>query len=548
MGAGASRRRAALALVVSALVALAVFAPVPPRFGVRLGLPGVVSAQGDPLASLNEEYERLESEGLKENYIRLLSYTMLQEYLPPGTRFTSGYRSPQKQLDLIVRMARARGVQVPAQASVEDEGSWRPALNALRSQGVIIAAPTATPHATDEAVFDLSGADLNDIRAGLESAQRAGMVKFRRILFEPRNNAVHVEIESLSPKALNALGKRRGAAGPVSAPGAESSPAPASEAEQRRGMLQQLQALHDSEPDPAKKIDYDRSKRNLLDPSADAEEVRALDEEIRQHQRQAAELGSQTQRRAAFERVSEALREDRLDDAQSAAEQLLAKYPNLAEAKNMLARVRTRRLIQGVTDALYTTEEPACGDCERAAAMLDEALRLSPNYEGAEFFREDVNACLARCRGRRLPYMIAGLLLFGGLIAGLFYVVLTGKFDSLVRSSKSPAPQAQTGWVLEGVGGACRGQVFPLDKPEVLVGSKGPPEGAADIVICDAERKISRRHCLVVHNGERFYVTDESTNGTKINGREIPGRVPSEFRQGDRISLADAAVLVLRPK
>jgi predicted component of type VI protein secretion system len=51
-----------------------------------------------------------------------------------------------------------------------------------------------------------------------------------------------------------------------------------------------------------------------------------------------------------------------------------------------------------------------------------------------------------------------------------------------------------------------------------------------------------------MHNGKQFYVTDESTNGTKINDQEIPKRIPSEFRQGDRISLTDVAVLMLRPK
>ena len=158
-------------------------------------------AQGDPLRALSDEYAELESQGLKENFHRRLSFLMLQEYLPPGARMTSGYRSPQKQLDLIQRLARAHGIPVPGQGSVEDESSWRPALMALRAKGFIVAAPTTTPHATDEAVFDISGADLNAIQDGLRRAEKAGMVKFRKIIFETQNNAVHVEVESLSPKA-----------------------------------------------------------------------------------------------------------------------------------------------------------------------------------------------------------------------------------------------------------------------------------------------------------------------------------------------------------
>ncbi|HVF90871.1 MAG TPA: hypothetical protein VNH22_12450, partial [Blastocatellia bacterium] len=209
----------------------------------------VVIAQDDPLKALRDEYAELESKGLAENFHRQLSFTMLQAYLPPGTRMTSGYRSPDKQLDLILRLARANGISVPGQASLGNENTWRPALMALRSKGFIIAAPTTTPHGTDEAVFDLSGADLNAIQAGLRQAEKAGMVKFKRLLFESQNNAVHVEVESISPKALKVLGSR----GPSSKGAAQTgrgTDSPLSEADQRRSMMQQLQDLHDSEPDP----------------------------------------------------------------------------------------------------------------------------------------------------------------------------------------------------------------------------------------------------------------------------------------------------------
>ncbi|MEJ7710207.1 MAG: hypothetical protein WKF84_10155 [Pyrinomonadaceae bacterium] len=124
----------------------------------------------------------------------------------------------------------------------------------------------------------------NAIQNGLRQAEKAGMVKFKRILFESQNNAVHVEVESVSPKAFNVLGRRKnGGPGNAGTPGGTATPE--SEDDQRRRMLQQLQDLHDREPDPAKKIDYDRSKRNLLDPAAgaDAAAITALDDEIERH-------------------------------------------------------------------------------------------------------------------------------------------------------------------------------------------------------------------------------------------------------------------------
>ena len=551
-----ARRAVALALLLGVAVAADLARRLVPN----------ASAQGDPVQALSDEYSQLESEGLKENFHRRLSYVMLQEYLPPGTRMTSGYRSPQKQMDLIGRMARAHGIDVPAQMSVEDENSWRPALMGLRAKGFIVAAPTTTPHGTDEAVFDLSGAELGDIEAGLRRAEQAGMVKYKRIIREPRNNAVHVEIESLSPKALNALGRRRGggASSSGAAPGGGGgggAAAPASEEDSRRGMLQQLQSLHDSEPDPAKKIDYDRSIRNLLDPAADSQRVAALDAEVKEHQREAQQLGKEGKKREAIADASLALREERYEDAERAASFLVKRYPEMKEARRMLALVRTRRLLKEATAALYSSESPSCDECERAARMIDEASELSPNFEGAQFIREDLDACLQRCKFRRLPLYLLLALVGAAGVAGLYFLARSQNWWQAVAGAAGGAVHggvavpknifarvaggARRGWVLQGVEGACLGQVFPLDKNEIVVGSQGPPDGVADVVVLDARRKISRRHCTIMQNGKQFYLVDESTNGTKINGQQVTRGVPAEFRQGDVISLADEAALVL---
>jgi hypothetical protein len=51
-----------------------------------------------------------------------------------------------------------------------------------------------------------------------------------------------------------------------------------------------------------------------------------------------------------------------------------------------------------------------------------------------------------------------------------------------------------------------------------------------------------------MQNGKQFYLMDESTNGTFINGQAAARGTYVEFRAGDHISLADVAVLRLRPK
>lgn len=495
-----------------------------------------IQAQEDRLRNLREEYAKLEREGIKENFHRQLSFTILQEYLPPGTRMTSGYRSPARQLDLILRMARANGISAPATASIEDENSWRPPLMALRQKGYIVASPTHTPHATDEAVFDLSGADLNEIQAGCRLAEKAGMIKFRRIIFEAKNNAIHVEIESVSPKAFNVLGRRPPSTGPGTGPTTGSS-----EADQRRSMLQQLQDLHDREPDPIKKIDYDRSKRNLLDPVAEASEIDALDAEIEQHQKEAQQLAAVGPKGTLIAKLSTALREGRYDDAERVAEEYSKAFPNSPEAQQTLVRIKTHSLLMEAQDLLNQGE---CNQCERAGRLIDEALALSPHHQGVRLTKERIDECRKRCEGSSVVFVLLGTVVFfvfAGSLTGYYFLSRPNSW--LSNRMSGPAE-----WVLEGVGGSCQGRIFPIQPGEITVGAQGRPDGPADIEISDAQSKISRRHCLIMHNGNQVYLMDESTNGTKVNGQEIHRGVPFRINPGDEISLADQAFLLLRQK
>lgn len=497
------------------------------------------------MKGLSDEYARLEREGLKENFHRELSFTILQEYLPPGTRMTSGYRSPQKQLDLMYRLARANNIPANQNATVGDEKSWMPTLMALRQKGFIIAAPTTTPHGTDEAVFDMSGANLNAIRDGCLQAEKVGMIKFKKIIFETQNNAVHVEIDSISPKALNILGRRKGGGSSSVAPsvggsgGGGGNAALPSEAEQRRQMLQQLQTLHDGELDPSKKIDYDRSKRNLLDPATDAAAIQALDLEVEQHQKEAQQFAGGGKKREFIVNISAALRQKRYEDAETEAGNFAKAFPGEPEPQSMLTRIKTQRLVSQARDAL---EDGGCEDCEKAAELLASALELSPNHQGAKLLKEEADDCLQSCRTKRVTLVVLALLVmlvFVGSIVGWFFMSRQGSWLSNLVKGKPK-------WVLVGISGAGSGQTFVLDKPEISIGSQGKPNGPADIEICDAQRKISRRHCSIMNNGKQFYVIDESTNGVKVNDREIIKGVLTEIHQGDRISLADEAVLMLK--
>src|SRR5215216_3249579 len=313
------------------------------------------------LATL-QEYGRQESlEALKqewtsmvrkENFPHQLSFTMLQPYLPPGTQMTSGYRSAQEQLDLIRRLARAHNIATPTHMEVSDRDSWWQTLLAVRDKGYIVAAPTTTPHSTREIVFDMSGSNLNAIEEGCRRAERDGIVQFRKIIRETQNNAVHVEIEKFDPKALMILGTRR----PLSAePGRDrqgTRQAPRTEAERRQQALQGLQDLHDVEPDPAKKIDYDRQMKFLLDPNADSDKIKVLDDEIKEHEEKNQQLTGDIEKKNGIDKISTALRDGSIGDAEREAENLLTKFSDSQDVKRILSQVRTQRLVIEAQDAL----------------------------------------------------------------------------------------------------------------------------------------------------------------------------------------------------
>ena len=74
-----------------------------------------------------------------------------------------------------------------------------------------------------------------------------------------------------------------------------------------------------------------------------------------------------------------------------------------------------------------------------------------------------------------------------------------------------------------------KGQVFPIEKPQVLIS-----RNQGDIVIGDSQ--ISRSHCVVeVHDLSALLVDLDSANGTFVEGRKIACcqlSHMSEFRVG----------------
>ena len=77
------------------------------------------------------------------------------------------------------------------------------------------------------------------------------------------------------------------------------------------------------------------------------------------------------------------------------------------------------------------------------------------------------------------------------------------------------------------------GGPIPIDRAVVLIGRASE----CDAVITDS-RKISRRHCCLVHSDNAFLIRDlGSMNGVWINGHRVDRE--AEMTQGDQVSIGD---------
>src|SRR5262245_33876626 len=205
---------------------------------------------------------------------------LLQDNRPRGTRMTSGFRTANDQLRIIRHDAQIEGIAVPNNMTLDKPEIWRPILLELRKRGYTIADPDKTPHSSNDLiVFDLAGANLDQIIKGVQVTQSRGLIRISKIIKERVNQAVYVELE-VTRKGLYALGVQH----PTnSASGGESDPPIAQD-------LRLLNEAHERAKDnPAKQIDLDRIILQRLSPS-DITGQRRIEEEIQEHQKRLDEL------------------------------------------------------------------------------------------------------------------------------------------------------------------------------------------------------------------------------------------------------------------
>lgn len=74
---------------------------------------------------------------------------------------------------------------------------------------------------------------------------------------------------------------------------------------------------------------------------------------------------------------------------------------------------------------------------------------------------------------------------------------------------------------------------FSFQQAQITIGRSSDQ----DIVLPDKERYVSRKHAHIEVKGSEFYLTDTSTNGTRLNGRKITKNQKYRLSNGDTIDI-----------
>lgn len=487
--------------------------------------PSAVVRKSDALKKLRDEYERLD---IKENFSRYAAFTILQQFLPAGTKFTSGFRNAEEQLRVIETLARNYNAASPpdpipmpeTSLTLPERNVWEPVLLALREHGYIISSPLSTPHATGEVVFDMSGASLDAILRGCQRAEIEGWMKFSKLLPEPINNAIHVEVAGVGAKTLQILG-----GGSLQVDGV------ASGTSQQLRTLQELKSQHDAAADLNKKIDYDLQRIQILNLTPQASftdtqsvqsQIQQLEGEIDSHAIEIEQRARNQRKTDGFERLKAAAS---LELAEQIASQLATEFPDDEEAQKALGGIKSRRSYTGALDIFLN------GNCEassQAKQYIANALNGGDENQNLQRIKREIDSWASRCSTTNWLWIALAIAGGGGLIAAAYFFM------------------RPTVWELKCLDGPVKGQSFPLEQPITFIGALPPPEGEADIVLDDRKRRISRTHCVIWREKRAYYVKDESANGTLVNGQPISKEEGRLLQNRDEISLGGAAVLIFQ--
>jgi hypothetical protein len=149
---------------------------------------------------------------------------------------------------------------------------------------------------------------------------------------------------------------------------------------------------------------------------------------------------------------------------------------------------------------------------------------------------------------------VAGVIVAGSIGAGIYFYIIRKRSSTegikpetdiaetpaTIFASDYQEPALATLTVLEGPSGLI-GEVFKINSPETVIG-RNPTQ--TDIVFyADEESSVSRRHCTIQIDDNNIFklIDNNSSAGTRLNGRQIHPDLPIVLDDGDEIVLGKLA-------
>jgi FHA domain len=119
----------------------------------------------------------------------------------------------------------------------------------------------------------------------------------------------------------------------------------------------------------------------------------------------------------------------------------------------------------------------------------------------------------------------------------VFYEIIVA-IDPSLKTPESPEPPPQAPYIIS------------LDKESNLIGRTSDRRGIYPEIPLDFDDAISHRHGLIIRqpNGELFLRDVGSSNGTQLNGIDVPHLVDKPLKEGDVITLGHWTKLTIKNK
>ena len=184
------------------------------------------------------------------------------------------------------------------------------------------------------------------------------------------------------------------------------------------------------------------------------------------------------------------------------------------------------------------------GDYDAAESIVDEVLRVRADNEQARSIRQVVEVKREQRRTLiRVVVIVAVSLIVIALLVWLAIIAVrkhraASQADAAVADTRRATLQ-----VVDGVG---RGRSATLSGDVFHIGATAGDEGTRnDMVLSDADARISRFHCNVMKKDGRFFLIDTSSNGTTLNGTSVPRGERRRIKSGDPMVLAESGAITL---